>query len=340
MNNSTQAVNAVVDAIVIAMRELNYLNVVEHCVVSDVLNTPVVYVRDDKGLIHNVYMLGDQAMVVDTEASPEFAAKLEPLWLPMETRQERIRSKRIIQNEAIFIAVAMANGFVEDSHAGNSFTQLSHIARFGEKGGRETVIAIYTDNRFSVNELGLSEDGKVFLSTCSVGGTMDTVSMSVEEAVAGYKDFSGNVIWDLTRVDGLGLDQDEPVVEANPWPTPDRLNWSPIKLSRHLRNHKIIEAVKAAGGNIRDTHRFEAMIQVTHVALFGVPGYKEQVVCLLDGKLFCINPIELDHDEPFLSVNSVGGNLNFADHSMEQRLKTYHDYDHNILWELTRVDGK
>lgn len=340
MNNSTRAVRATVDTIIVALREMDVVNFVEHCVISDVLNEPVVYVRTAEGRVYNAYLENGFAMTAAAEASEEFKAKLEPLWLPMETFQERMRAKKIIQNEAIFIAVAQANGFVEDSHTGNSFTQLSHIARFGKKGGRETVVAIYEDSRFSVNELGFSEDGKAFLSTASVGGTMDTKAMSVEEAVASYKDFSENEIWDLTRVDGLGADQDELTVEANPWPTPDRSGWNPIKLSRHLRNHKIIEAVKAAGGNIRDMHRFEKMIQVSHVALFGVPGYKEQVVCLLDGKLFCINPIELDHDEPFLSVNSVGGNLNFADYSMEQRLKTYQDYDHNILWELTRVDGK
>lgn len=338
MNNSTQAVNSAVDTIVVALREMKEFNIVEHCVVSDIINTPVVYVRTDKGVVMNAYLAEGFATVEDANASEEFKAKLAPLWLPMETRQERIRAKRIIQNEAIFIAVKMANGFIEDSHAGNSFTQLSHIARFGKKGGRETVVAIYSDTRFSVNELGMDEDGKVYLSTCSVGGTMDTIKQSVESAVVGYKDLSENELWDLTRVDNR--DEVKPLVEANPYPTPDRSDWTPINPKIQVSNFNTIEAVKKALGNIRDTHRLEAMIQVTHVALFGVPGYKEKVVCLLDGKLFCLNPIFMDHDEPYLCTNSCGGNLNFKELPMEERLATYQDYDHNILWNLVRVDGK
>ncbi|MNE49276.1 hypothetical protein D3C80_1437830 [compost metagenome] len=131
-----------------------------------------------------------------------------------------------------------------------------------------------------------------------------------------------------------------PELPVNPYPTPDRSGWVPIKFAIQANNHKIIEAVKAAGGNIRDTHRFEKMIQVSHVALFGVPGYKEQVVCLLEGQLFCLNPIGLDHDEPYLSTCAVGGNLEHKELPMEERLATYQDWGHNMLWNLVRVDGK
>lgn len=364
MTNSTQAVRDAIDAIVVALREGDCgelgRSLIQHCVVTAVDGSAVFYARNKHGVVMNAYAVTGGVMLEPADTSEEFLVQLEDKWLPMETRKERIRAKRIIQNEAIFIAVKLAKGLIADGHSGATHTQLSHIARFGTKGEREVVVAIYEDTSFSLNEITLLDDGTPCLSTSSVGGVLHTQSKSVHEAVTGYSDFSKQVMWDLTRVDGKEFDVvddnfaelqagvevvksttvDLPQVEANPYPTPDRSGWNPIKLSRHLRNHKIIEAVKAAGGNIRDTHRFEKMIQLSHVALFGVPGYKEQVVALLDGKLFCLNPIELDHDEPFLSTSSVGGNLMHKELSMEVRLPTYQDYDHNILWELTRVDGK
>lgn len=368
MTISPTAVNAAIDAIVVGLREGTVgalgRSMIQHCVVRAVDNSPVVYVRNKDNVVMNAYPLAEGGIMLESvEGNQDFFVQLEPLWLPMETRQERIRAKRIIENEAIFIAVGLAKGLIDDAHREGTTTQLSHIARFGKKGGRETVVAIYDNNRFCLNQVAMARDGSVFLSNCSVGGNLDTTIQSVEEAVAGYKDFSENELWDLTRVDGKDfaelvggvevvkstiIDLDvgvaeadfDVVVEANPYPVPDRSDWKPIKFALQMNNHKIIEAVKAAGGNIRDMHQFEKMIQVSHVALFGVPGYKEMVVCLLEGKLFCLNPIHLDHDEPYLSTSSVGGNLHHKELPMEARLATYQDYDHNMLWNLVRVDGK
>lgn len=343
MTNSVSVVNAAIDTIVVALREGKYAanghNVTQYCAVKDLTGTmPILYARTDKDVVLNVYTQADLVVVEDCHATPEFAAKLAELWLPLETRAERLRAKRIVENEAIFLAVVAAKGLIEDGHAQGGTTQLSHIARFGKKGGREVVVGIYDNNRFCLNQLTLGDDGKVILSSCSVGGNLDTTIQSVEEAVAGYEDFSENEMWDLTDV----VNTPAPVIAlgANPYPTPDRSDWVPIKFAIQANNHKIIEAVKAAGGNIRDMHRFEKMIQLSHVALFGVPGYKEKVVALIEGKLFCLNPIHLDHDEPYLSTSSCGGNVEFKELTMEERIKTYQDWDHNMLWNLTRVDGK
>lgn len=355
MTISKQAVNAAIDAIVVALRDGTAgalgRSMIQHCVVNSVDGTPVFYIRNKNNMVFNAYGVDGGVVIEVCHTEAAFEAQLEDKWLPMETREERIRAKRIIQNEAIFIAVAMAKGLIADGHAHGGHTQLSHIARFGKKGGREVVVALYDNNRFSLNEVSMLDDGEVFLSTASVGGTMDTTIQSVEEACAEYEDFGKNELWDITPVQivkSTVINMDEGVteaefdakVEANPYPTPDRSGWTPIKFAIQANNQKIIEAVKAAGGNIRDTHRFEKMIQVSHVALFGVPGYKETVVCLLEGKLFCLNPIGLDHDEPYLSTSSCGGNLMHKELPMEERLPTYQDWDHNILWNLTRVDGK
>jgi hypothetical protein len=368
MTISTQAVNAAIDAIVVALRDGSVgvlgRSMIQHCVVASIDGTPVIYTRNKNNVIFNAYKEGDNVMLDVYPVNDEFVAKLEPLWLPMETREERIRAKCIVQNEAIFIAVNLAKGLIDDAHQEGTKTQLSHVARFGKKGGREVVVAIYNNSRFCLNQVGMDREGNVFLSTCSVGGVLDTTIQSVEEAVDGYEDFSKSELWDVTRVDGKGftelqagvdivkttvIDMDKPVVleeefdarvEANPYPTPDRSDWKPINPKIQVSNYKTIEAVKAALGNIRDMHRFEAKIQLTHVALFGVPGYKETVVALMDGKLFCLNPIFLDHDEPYLATSSVGGNVDHKELDMEARLATYQDWDHNMLWNLVRVDGK
>ncbi|MND14794.1 hypothetical protein D3C81_226270 [compost metagenome] len=117
---------------------------------------------------------------------------------------------------------------------------------------------------------------------------------------------------------------------------------SPVILKKRENNKRIIEAVVHAKGLIRDEHNNgRNMIQLSHVAIFGQPGQKEWVVALLDGKLFCLNHIELQEDKTaILSTYSVGGNIMDKDADMAERIADYQDFDKNTLWDLVRVDGK
>ncbi|MNM92485.1 hypothetical protein D3C81_1048220 [compost metagenome] len=129
----------------------------------------------------------------------------------------------------------------------------------------------------------------------------------------------------------------EPVVEVVAEP-----EVSELILKKREINKRIVEAVVHAKGLIRDEHNNgRNMIQLSHVAIFGKPGHKEFVVALLDGKLFCLNHIELQEDKTaILSTYSVGGNIMNKEDDMADRIADYQDFDKNTLWDLVRVDGK
>jgi hypothetical protein len=117
---------------------------------------------------------------------------------------------------------------------------------------------------------------------------------------------------------------------------------NPLIEKIRARNGKVLEAVLAAKGLIKDGHNNgRDMTQLSHVAIFGKPGHKEHVVALMDGKLFCLNPVELNEDGSVeLSTCSVGGNIMNKEDDMADRIADYSDFDKNTLWCLVRVDGK
>lgn len=130
---------------------------------------------------------------------------------------------------------------------------------------------------------------------------------------------------------------EEPAVEAAPEP-----EVSSLIQKKRVINQRIIEAVVAAKGLIRDEHNNgREMIQLSHVAIFGRPGQVEWVVALLEGKLFCLNHIDLQADKTaYLSTYSVGGNVMNREDDMADRIADYQDSNNNTLWNLVRVDGK
>lgn len=125
-------------------------------------------------------------------------------------------------------------------------------------------------------------------------------------------------------------------------PQKEEKEMHPLIEKIRTRNAKVVEAVIAAKGLIKDGHNGgRNNIQLSHVAVFGKPGRKEHVVALLDGKLFCINPVELNEDGSVeLSTCSVGGNVMNKEDDMADRIADYSDFDKNTLWDLVRVDGK
>ncbi|MNU48722.1 hypothetical protein D3C71_376460 [compost metagenome] len=125
-------------------------------------------------------------------------------------------------------------------------------------------------------------------------------------------------------------------------PQKEEIAMNPLIEKIRARNAKVVAGVLAAGGLIKDGHNGgRNNIQLSHVAVFGKRGHKEHVVALLEGKLFCINPVELNEDGSVeLSTCSVGGNVMNKEDDMADRIADYSDFDKNTLWDLVRVDGK
>lgn len=116
------------------------------------------------------------------------------------------------------------------------------------------------------------------------------------------------------------------------------------------KHQEAIEFIKSQNGLIRDGHRNNGMIQLTHVGIFrNSPTAKNpKLVALLDGVLFCINPIDivgpsgtLTEDEDVgpnveLSRWSCGGVVQHISLPIEERCKLYSE-DVNSMGEFLEV---
>jgi hypothetical protein len=123
-------------------------------------------------------------------------------------------------------------------------------------------------------------------------------------------------------------------------PQKEEKEMNPLIEKIRARNAAIVEAVVAANGFVKDNHNNgREYTQLSHVAIFGQPGQREHVVALMEGKLFCLNPVELQDGKPELSTCSVGGNVMNKEDDMVDRIADYSDFDKNTLWDLVRVDG-
>lgn len=186
----------------------------KHCVVAGLDGTPILYLLRNDGDIDNAWVNEqDQVCVEAFPAGTAFRTSIADLWLPLETKAERILRKSRAQNEQLIHATLNQKGQVRDLHNnGNRMAQLTHVAKFGKPGQREVIVAIMGNTTFCLNQLHLnSETGAAELSTYSVGGNLNTRTMSAHTAAARYSDMSGNQVWDLVRVDG---EEDDTQVEA------------------------------------------------------------------------------------------------------------------------------
>lgn len=110
------------------------------------------------------------------------------------------------------------------------------------------------------------------------------------------------------------------------------------------KHQEAIEFIKSQNGLIRDGHRTNGMIQLTHVGLFrsGPAAKNPKLVALIDGVLFCINPIDifgpngtLGADEDVgpnveLSTCSCGGVVQHVSLTIEERCKLYSEDPHSL----------
>lgn len=116
------------------------------------------------------------------------------------------------------------------------------------------------------------------------------------------------------------------------------------------KHQEAIDYIKSQNGLIRDGHRPNGMIQLTHVGLFrnNPKASNPKLVALMDGVLFCINSIDivgedgtLRADESVipnvkLSTWSVGGVVQHVSLSIEERVALYNE-DSNSLGEFLEI---
>lgn len=105
---------------------------------------------------------------------------------------------------------------------------------------------------------------------------------------------------------------------------------------RRARNESIINTVIQSGGIVFDDRR-KTKVRLTHVATFGVEGEYEAVVGLVDGEAVTLCTLEFQNNELHWSRNAVGNKINGEALPMEQRVRTYRDWDDNSLWDVTRI---
>lgn len=146
------------------------------------------------------------AMMNFYQATGYLLTEFESFKLDANQTQTSIPQKEQLMkasNQAVVDAVLAAKGLIIDGHGnGAGATQLTHIALFGEPGAREEVVAVYEDEAFSLNSVFISSEGKPILSRWATGGCVNSRKETLNDALANYKDLSGNKIWNLVRVDG------------------------------------------------------------------------------------------------------------------------------------------
>lgn len=91
-----------------------------------------------------------------------------------------------------------------------------------------------------------------------------------------------------------------------------------------------VEFIKSCKGLIKDQHRTDGLIQLTHVGVYQQcsDSKNPHLVGLIDGMLISINRLEIDLldgkvENVMLSRDSVGGSLENEDLSMVERIALY-----------------
>lgn len=105
---------------------------------------------------------------------------------------------------------------------------------------------------------------------------------------------------------------------------------------RRARNESIINTLKASGGIVYDDRR-KTSVRLTHAAIFGNEGEYEAVVGLVDGEAVTMCTLEFQNNELHWAKGAIGNKLNAENLPMEERVRTYRDWDDNTLWGVTRI---
>lgn len=97
-------------------------------------------------------------------------------------------------HEAAIEKIKACNGLIADDHRPNGKIQITHVGVFqqGPKAKNPVLVALLDGVLFCINHIDITGD-EISLSRQSVGGTVDAVSLSMEERCQRYNDNEGTL---------------------------------------------------------------------------------------------------------------------------------------------------
>ena len=98
------------------------------------------------------------------------------------------------QHEAAISKIKACNGLIGDEHRQNGMIQITHVGVFmqSDKAKNPVLVALIDGVLFCINHIDTT-GGEISLSRNSVGGTVDAVSLSMEERCQRYNDNEGSL---------------------------------------------------------------------------------------------------------------------------------------------------
>lgn len=98
------------------------------------------------------------------------------------------------QHEAAIEKIKACNGLIADDHRPNGKIQITHVGVFqqGPQTKNPVLVALLDGVLFCINHIDITGD-EISLSRQSVGGTVDAVSLSMEERCQRYNDNEGSL---------------------------------------------------------------------------------------------------------------------------------------------------
>ncbi len=97
-------------------------------------------------------------------------------------------------HEAAIAKIKACNGLIGDEHRPNGKIQITHVGVFQQdpKAKNPALVALLDGVLFCINRIDITGD-EISLSRQSVGGTVDAVSLSMEERCQRYNDNEGSL---------------------------------------------------------------------------------------------------------------------------------------------------
>ena len=97
-------------------------------------------------------------------------------------------------NAAVIEKIKACDGLINDDHRPNGKIQISHVGVFqqGPQAKNPVLVALLDGVLFCINHIDTT-GGEISLSRNSVGGTVDAVSLSMEERCQRYNDNEGSL---------------------------------------------------------------------------------------------------------------------------------------------------
>lgn len=97
-------------------------------------------------------------------------------------------------HEAVIEKIKACGGLINDDHRPNGKIQITHVGVFmqSDKAKNPVLVALIDGVLFCINHIDITEEAPT-LSRNSVGGTVDAVSLSMEERCQRYNDNEGSL---------------------------------------------------------------------------------------------------------------------------------------------------